>query len=217
MAQSLNMRSSVTAVAVSLDGKWIVTGSNDKSVRVWDASTGDELKALKGHAHLVTSVAFSSDGNQIVSGSNDESVRVWDASTSDELKVLKGHTNWVTSVAFLPDGKQIVSGSDDNSVRLWDFGSLCIRETISDSNHHEKHTGWLLSLDGQHRLMFVPPELLLPDSSNVLTIPRSGSSCFSVDLAHSPLGPQWVMEAVVVLPCVASTSFIISLALSSLQ
>jgi WD40 repeat protein len=69
-----------------------VSGSDDKSVRVWDASTGVELKELKGHTHDVKSVAFSSDGTRIVSGSYDNSVRVWDASTGVELKELKGHT-----------------------------------------------------------------------------------------------------------------------------
>ena len=213
----------VRSVAFSPDGKQIVSGSSDKSVRFWEASTGNELKVLKGHTDFVRSVAFSPDGKQIVSGSDDESVRVWDASTGDKLKVLKGHTYPVRSVAFSPDGKRIVSGSNDESVRVWDvstcdevlkghtnlvaflpdgkqivsdsdddsgvLGSQYIRETASDSDNHGKHTGWLLSPDGQHRLMFVPPELLLPDASNILTIPRS--SCSSVDLTHSALGPQW--------------------------
>ena len=165
-----------------------VSGSYDNSVRVWDVSTGREFNLFKGHTNYVLSVAFSPDGKQIISGSNDNSVRIWDATTGDELKVLEGHTKGVASVAFSPDGRQIVSGSYDNSVRVWDLGSLFIREMISNSNHHEKHTGWLLSPDGQHRLMFVPPEWLLPDASNI-TIP--GSSCSSVDLAHSALGPQW--------------------------
>ena len=186
---TLNLPSSVTAVAVSLSGKQIVTGLEDNLVQVWDASTGDKLKVLKGHTSLVASVAFSPDSKQIVSGSYDKSVRVWDVSTGDKLKVLKGHTKSVASVAFSPDGKQIVSGSNDKSVRVWDFGFLYIRETISDPNHHETHTGWLLSPDGQHRLMFVPSELLLPDASNILTIPRSSRSY--VDFAHSALGPEW--------------------------
>jgi WD40 repeat protein len=72
-----------------------VSGSYDQSVRVWDVSTGVELKELKGHTDWVNSVAFSSDGTRIVSGSIDESVRVWDVSTGVELKELKGHTDWV--------------------------------------------------------------------------------------------------------------------------
>jgi WD40 repeat protein len=83
-------------------------------VRVWDASTGAELKKLNGHTDYVRSVAFSSDGTRIVSGSDDKSVRVWDASTGAELKKLNGHTDYVWSVAFSSDGTRIVSGSMTN-------------------------------------------------------------------------------------------------------
>ena len=103
--------------------------------------------------------------------------------------MLKGHTDQVNSVAFSPDGKRIVSGSHDKSVRVWNFGSLYVREIISNSDRHENYTGWLLSLDGQQRLMFVPPEWLLPGTPNILAVP--GSSWSSVDLSHSALGPQW--------------------------
>ncbi|PPQ93171.1 hypothetical protein CVT25_002629, partial [Psilocybe cyanescens] len=120
LLMTLYVNSQVNAVAVSPNGKKIVSGSDDNLVRVWDVSTGNELKVLKGHTHVVTSVAFSPDGKKIVSGSHDNSVMVWDVSTGNELKVLKGHTYWVTSVAFSPDGKKIVSGSDDSSVRVWD-------------------------------------------------------------------------------------------------
>ena len=120
LLMTLNMNSSVQAVAVSPDGKHIVSGSYDSSVRVWDALTGSELKELKGHTDKVRSVAFSPDGKHIVSGSSDKSVRVWDALTGSELKELKGHTNQVRSVAFSPDGKHIVSGSSDKSVWVWD-------------------------------------------------------------------------------------------------
>ncbi|PPQ94076.1 hypothetical protein CVT25_009705, partial [Psilocybe cyanescens] len=86
LLMTLNVNSRVCAVAVLPNGKQIVSGSYDKSVRVWDVSMGDELKVLKGHTSLVTSVAFSPDGKQIVSGSYDNLVRVWDVLTGDELK-----------------------------------------------------------------------------------------------------------------------------------
>ncbi|PPQ88754.1 hypothetical protein CVT25_008625 [Psilocybe cyanescens] len=134
------------------------------------ASLGGTLLMTLNVNSQVIAVAVSPNGKHIVSGSYDN--------------LVQGHKNWVTSVAFLPDGKQIVSGSNDSSVQVWDFGSLYIREMIS-----EKHTGWLLSPDGQHRLVFVSPEFLLPDASNILTIPRS--SCSSVDFVHAALGPHW--------------------------
>ena len=108
------------SVALSADGTRIISGSNDNSVRVWDASTGAELKVLNGHTDYVNSVAFSADGTRIFSCSDDKSVRVWDASTGAELKVLNGHTDWVNSVAFSADGTRIISGSEDKSVRVWD-------------------------------------------------------------------------------------------------
>ena len=112
----------VNSVTFSPDGKWIVSGSSDKTIRVWDAMTHDAVgDPLEGHSSLVTSVAFSPDGTRIVSGSYDKTIRVWDAATHAAVgDPLEGHTHWVLSVAFSPDGMRIVSGSCDNSVRVWD-------------------------------------------------------------------------------------------------
>ena len=103
-------------VECPLTGSCIVSGSDDKSVQVWDALSSVELKLLNGHTDSVKSVAFSSDGTHIVSGSNDKSVQVWDALSGVELRVLNGHTEIVWSVAFSSDGTHIVSGSFDKSV-----------------------------------------------------------------------------------------------------
>ncbi|KIO01524.1 hypothetical protein M404DRAFT_149834, partial [Pisolithus tinctorius Marx 270] len=83
----------VTSVAFSPDGNRIVTGSEDNTVRVWDAKSGDQIgNPLEGHTWGVTSVAFSPDGNRIVSGSQDNTVRVWDAKSGDQIgSPLKGH------------------------------------------------------------------------------------------------------------------------------
>jgi WD40 repeat protein len=78
----------------------IVSGSWDKSVRIWDASTGAEVRKLEGHTNGVNSVAFSADGMRIVSGSHDESVRIWDASHLEELHELDwklGSDGWVVT------------------------------------------------------------------------------------------------------------------------
>ncbi|KAJ7097617.1 hypothetical protein C8R44DRAFT_643164 [Mycena epipterygia] len=110
----------VNSVAFSPDGKRIVSGSSDTTLRLWDVETGEGVgQPLIGHTDFVNSVMFSPDGRQIVSGSGDATVRLWDAESGEPLGVpFIGHTNAVTSVAFSSDGKQIVSGSEDRTIRI---------------------------------------------------------------------------------------------------
>ena len=116
----------VSSVSFSPDGKRIVSGSsNDNTLKVWDAQTGQETLTLKVHtADGVCSVSFSPDGKRIVSGGFDQTVKVWDAQTGKETLTLKGHSRGVRSVSFNPDGKRIVSGGYDMTVKVWDTSSL---------------------------------------------------------------------------------------------
>ena len=111
----------VNSVALSGDGRYIVSGSGDRTVAVWDLQTGARLHELTGHQGGVTSVALSGDGRHIVSGSRDGTVAVWDLQTGARLHELTGHQGWVSSVALSGDGRYIVSGSGDRTVAVWDL------------------------------------------------------------------------------------------------
>ncbi len=109
----------VTSVCVRTDGK-IVSGSKDKTVRVWDMH-GNELAVCRGHEDRVSSVYVTNDG-KIVSGSVDDTICVWDM-RGNQLAVCRGHENSVYSVCITKDGK-IVSGAYDKTVRVWNIGLL---------------------------------------------------------------------------------------------
>ena len=79
----------ITAVAVSPDGQWIVTGSDDQTARIWDTSTGRQIGILEAHTAGITSVAISRDGRWIVTGSGDQTARLWDASTRISAAALR--------------------------------------------------------------------------------------------------------------------------------
>jgi len=111
-------------VAFSPDGTRIVTGSYDRTAKVWDARTGTAQLELKGHTGGVSSVAFSPDGTHIVTGSGDRTAKVWEARTGTPRLELKGHKGSVNSVAFSPDGARIVTGGGNlnqpGEVMVWD-------------------------------------------------------------------------------------------------
>ena len=112
----------VVSASFSPDGKYIVSASDDNTVRIWDAKTGQQVgNPLVGHTSFVYSASFSPDGRYIVSASTDNTVRIWDAKTGQLVgNPLVGHTSYVRSASFSPDGKYIVSASSDNAVRIWD-------------------------------------------------------------------------------------------------
>ncbi len=112
-------RSGVGSACFSPDGKRVVTGSSDNTVRVWDAGTAKEMLTLKGHTNRVESVYFSPDGRRVVTGGFDNTAKVWDADNGKEMLTLKGHTGEVTSVCFSPDGAQVLTGSWDRTVKVW--------------------------------------------------------------------------------------------------
>ncbi|MFO0907978.1 MAG: WD40 repeat domain-containing protein [Isosphaeraceae bacterium] len=111
----------VYAVAFSRDGKLVVTGGFDNTVRLWDAVSRKELKKFEGHTNLVLAVAPSPDGKHVLSGSLDKSAKLWAVPTTGPARDLKDHPAAVHGLAVKPDGKLAAVGTG-NAVRLWDLG-----------------------------------------------------------------------------------------------
>lgn len=110
----------VHAVVFSPDGRHVLSGSQDQTVRLWDLRTGKTIRRFAGSEHHVLTVAFSSDGRKVMAGGEDRIIRVWDTATARPIHTLSGHTHKTWSLAFSPDDTLILSGSEDGTVRLWD-------------------------------------------------------------------------------------------------
>ena len=140
-------RDAILSVAFSPDGKMLASGSCDKTIKLWDAATGREIRALAGHRDAVSSVAFCPDGRTLASGSWDRDIKLWDLAAGVELATLKRHRRLVHSVAFSPDGKMLASGANDKTVKLWDVAAR--REVATLSGHKGPVNSVAFSPDGQ--------------------------------------------------------------------
>jgi WD40 repeat protein len=147
----------VRCVAFSRDGKFLLSGGNDRTVRLWDVATGRLLKTFEGHTGAVRSVAFSADGRFGVSASDDRTAKIWKlegdggaaapAPAGPLVATWQGHTAPVNCLALSPDGRTVVSGSYDNTVRLWD---VVTGMEIKQFRGHEKGVrGVSFSADGK--------------------------------------------------------------------
>jgi WD40 repeat protein len=122
---------SVSSVAYSPDSQRLASGSADKTIKIWDAASGQCLQTLQGHSGSVWSVAFSPDGQRLASGSADKTIKIWDAASGRCLQTLQGHGGSVWSVAFSPDGQQLASGSADKTIKIWDAASWQCFKTLN--------------------------------------------------------------------------------------
>jgi WD40 repeat protein len=115
----------VTCIAVSPDGLRVVSGSWDKTVRIWNLKTGKSLNGpLQGHELALSALAVSPDSLRVVSGSRDKTVRVWGMETGEAIgEPMRGHNNHVRLVSVSPDGHRIVSAASDGTIQVWSMGS----------------------------------------------------------------------------------------------
>ncbi|MCI0464721.1 MAG: hypothetical protein L0Z62_47970 [Gemmataceae bacterium] len=111
----------VASLAVTSDGKALLSGSHDGTARLWDLGERSPPDVLRGHKGWVNAVAFAPDSTRLASAGADGVVKLWDMADGAEKKVLKGHQGAVLALAFAPDGKTLASAGADRTVRLWDI------------------------------------------------------------------------------------------------
>ena len=178
-------------VAYSPHGTLLASGDN-RLVRLYDASTGDLVRTLDGHATDVTALAFDRKGDRIASGASDGTVSIWDVTDGDRLATMAAHADAIEGLTFTPDGLRLVTGGSDASLRFWDAqtGALLREDTEFDA----EVIGPTFSPDGSlfgfaasgeahlWRLGFVTDESgTQVTHEEVLSIPESGGVTFSPD------------------------------------
>lgn len=130
----------VSDVVVSSDGQFALSGSWDKTLRLWDLNTGLTTRRFMGHTDDVLSVAFSSDNRQIVSGSRDKTIRLWNTLGVCKYTITdENHSEWVSCVRFSPNTSNpiIVSAGWDKIVKVWNLTNCRLK------TNHIGHTGYL--------------------------------------------------------------------------
>jgi WD40 repeat protein/serine/threonine protein kinase len=137
----------VMSVAFSPDGKRLASASQDRTIKLWEATSGQLTRTLQGHSRHVNCVVFSPDGNRLASASAD-GARIWDTTSGQEMQKLEGHTFGVYWVAFSPDGKRLASAgaSVDKTVKVWD--TISGQETLTLKGHNLGFPGVAFSPDG---------------------------------------------------------------------
>ncbi|CAJ0960812.1 unnamed protein product, partial [Mesorhabditis belari] len=174
---------------VSDDGKYIVSGSNDQTVRVWCCQTGVQRHVLQGHTGGVTCISLH--GTTLVSGSSDQTLRVWNIVDGKCLRILTGHMAEVNCVEF--DGIRVVSGADDFTVKVWNVQT---GECLHTLTGHTKPV---------YSLLFEPERDLVVSLSSDETIRvwdvRSATCIAILVTEESLVCPDWQLRGNILVAC----------------
>ena len=138
----------VRAVAVTPNGKYAVSGSDDCTIRIWSLETGKLVRTLEGHNNWVRAVAVTPNIKYVVSGSYDHTIRIWNLETGELIRVLKGHEDGLNALAVTPNGKYVVSGSWDCTIRIWDLETGKLTRVLK--GHTSRVNTVIVTFNGKH-------------------------------------------------------------------
>ena len=113
----------IGAMTFTPDGKTLITGSRDTTIKFFEMPQVSEIRTVRGHSGWVRSLAVSPDGKVLMSASDDQTIKLWDLATGRLFRTLKGHTGAVRCAVFSPDGLRLASASWDRTVKLWEGGA----------------------------------------------------------------------------------------------
>jgi WD40 repeat protein len=131
----------VSSVDMSNDMKTIISGSQDKTIKVWDAHTGDLLKTISDHNGGVNDVEFNPANNQFASCSADSTIKIWDAQTFELIKTLISNNGGLRSISYHSSGNYIASAGPGSLIYIWDLTTDEVFRTL------EGHTALVRSVE----------------------------------------------------------------------
>lgn len=135
-------------IVVTPDGQRVVSGSKDKTLKVWKLKTRWQLFTLRGHRDWVTAVTVTPDSKYLISGSRDNTLKVWNLKTRKECCTLKNHKSWVNTVCVTPDGRQVISGSRDTTIKIWNLKTC--EEIFTIKGHSDSVESVVVTPDGKY-------------------------------------------------------------------
>jgi len=187
-------RDSLNSMVISNDGKFLVSGSADGAIRVWDIFKGECIKTFQGRKNnAVMSVSLSSDSHFIISGHSDGSINLWDASGGNFVRTFKEHTKFVRGISLSRDGRWLLSGSDDRTAKLWDINSASSIRTFTGFDEDVLRVDF--SSDNQTAYTFTLNTMKiwdLPEGKCIGTIKSPGSNVsFDRDSGLALLGGNY--------------------------
>jgi WD40 repeat protein len=137
----------IWTVALSANGQTLASGSEDRTIKVWNPQTGQLMHTFSGHAGAVRAIALSLDGNLLVSAGSDRTIKMWNLKTDKLIRTLEGHQDTIWSVAISSDRRYLATASADRTIKIWNIHTKELLATFKG------HSDWVFSVafspDGQ--------------------------------------------------------------------